>query len=290
MSDIAKHTLVGIQIAGSEIANIVQDSAKLSPGLQKLVEDAGAIHPSAVMTLSAEPVLEFKTNKIDLLDAPASIADNDVVLWFRAYDAASGLGTGYVSLTIGDGLLEPMSLSGAPGQKAELTIRVHAISSDGDTVPVAVGTANPSSLSVLSVFYTLGTVTVGSGLSGVTSFEMQFGYNVTKNTGEGGYPYPTQAYIDGQRAQFSIGLRQIAAATSARLNTGNAETTLTAQFRRLAEGGVPNGTYTVTAVEGLASIDDVSGGRPAELTMTVDLAGNDWAGTNYLQFATVAPS
>jgi len=290
MADIAKHTLVGIAVVGSDLANVIPDSVKLSPGLQKLVESGGAITPTVIMTMLAEPVLEFKTNKIDLLSAPALVGANDIVLYFRAYDASAGLGAAYISMTIGTGLVVPVSLSCQAGQKAELTVQVHATSSDGDAVPVAVGTTAAGTLAVLSDFWTLGTVTLGTAVTGVSSFTLNFGYNVTKNAGEGGFPYPTQAYIDAQKATLAITCRQLAAATSARLNTGAAETTITAAFRQLAEGGIPNGSYTVTAIEGMVSIDDVSGGAPSETSIMVDLACDVWAGTNYLAFATVEPS
>jgi hypothetical protein len=288
MADIAKHALIGVSVPGTAQANVLPDSVKLSPGLRKIVESAGAISPTAAMTLGAEPVIEFSTNKINLCNTIAALSGTGLILYFKAYDAATGLGTGNVSVTIGAGLIEPVKLSGKAGEKADLAVRVHAVSSDGTTVPVAVGTT-AATLTANSDFWMLGAVTLGSALSGVRSFDLNFGYSVAKNTGEDGYVFPTQAYSEKQAATMAIRCRQLAAATQALINTGGAETTISAVFDQLDEGGVPDGTYTVTGQKGLVSIDEVAGGAPGEVGITVDLLASAWAGTSYLQYATVAP-
>jgi hypothetical protein len=288
MADIAKHTLIGVGYSGTALANVLPDSVKMSSGLRKIVESAGAIHPSAAFTLGAEPVIEFSTNKVNLVSAPAAVSGTGIILHFQAYDAATGLGTGTVSVTLAAGLIEPVKLSGKAGEKADLAVRVHGISSDGDAVPVTIGTTS-GTMAVITESWMLGAVTVGSALSGVRSFDLNWGYSVQKNTGEGGYPFPTQAYIEKQASTLAIRCRQLSAATQALINTGGAETTVSAVFRQLTQGGIPDGTYTVTATKGFISIDEVAGGAPAEVGINVDLLSTAWAGTNYLQFATVDP-
>lgn len=283
MTDIARHTTWGISLNGTANSNIIDGSLQISPALQKaLLYAAGDLLPTLGATLTNTPVISFRTHDLDLLDAPELISTN-VVIAARAYDDAAGLGTGYVSFAITKGLIVPVSISGSAGQAAELAVNIYPISSDGDTFPIAVGTSSVT-LGVHGDAYTVGDLSLGgSAVSGVQSLNLNLGYNIMSNAGENGKPFPTIVYYDKQESSLSATVTQLSAANADRINTGKTGAVI-ASFRKLVEGGIPSGTYSLTMAKAFIEANSLQGGRP--FTTQISAAAiYDGSGSDFLTFA-----
>jgi hypothetical protein len=193
------------------------------------------------------------------------------------------MGIGYISFTIGKGLIVPMTMQGAQGQAAELSIDIYPISSDGVTEPIIVGTTT-ALMGVHGDAYIIGDLTISSVITGIQDINLNFGYNVATNAGENGKPYPTLAYIDKQEAGLTVKTASLSAATQARINTGASTADVSFSFRKLAEGGVPSGTLTGTFKKALVHAEGISGGRPSTISIvTTPVYGG--SGNDYLTWA-----
>jgi len=280
MADIDKHALVGISINGSTISAIEPDSIQVSPNMQAALERGGEIHPQIGLTLTNEPMISFDTTKLDLVSAATPIGVNTVQLFFRAFSDGDGYGSGYISMSVSNGLLVPSQISGQSGQKATLSMEIHPTSSDGDSEPITTGTIT-GTFTAVSEVYTVGDATVGSALTGVQNVTLDWGYQIEKNTGENGKVFPTQAYVDNQQASLQVTTAQLSAASQNMINFGTAETTVSQTFRMLAEGGAPTVTYTATLAKAFATIEQISN-RP--VTAQINAAGIE-SSDSYLSFA-----
>ena len=100
------------------------------------------------------------------------------------------------------GLVEPVSISASKGEPAKLKCRVHLTSTDGDAAPITVGTSSIT-LAAPTVYYTLGILTLGSAVGGVQRSTFEWGYEISKDTGESGLPYPVLLWSDSQSAKIT---------------------------------------------------------------------------------------
>jgi hypothetical protein len=267
MSDIARHTTWAASINGSVLSSIIDNSLSINPALQKaMLAAGGSILPTLAATLTNTPKISFKTHDLNLVSAPTKITS--VVLVFRAYDEATGIGTGYISFTASKGLVVPMTMQGAQGQAAELSVDIHPVSSDGVTDPITIGTTS-SLMGVHGDAYVLGDLTIGSAIAGIQDINLNFGYNIATNAGENGKTYPTLAYIDKQEAGLTVKTTAMSAATQARLNTGVNTADVSFSFKKLVEGGVPSGSLTGTIKKALVQAEGITGGRPATCSLLV---------------------
>ena len=282
MADIIRHTEWAIDINSSIKSNIVEGSVQLNPSLQKAVlHAAGDLQPTTGVTLTNTPSMMFRTHDLDMISTPTVISS--VVMTARAYADNGGLGTGYVSYTMSDGIIIPVSISGSAGAPAELTVAVFPVSSDGDTAPITVGTTSKT-LATHGDAYTIGDIGIGGAIAGISSIDLQFGYAVQSNAGENGKPYPTLAYYDRQTAAVTAATNQLSAATAERMLTGQSTTAITAVFRKLAEGAVPSGTYTATMAKAIVEASNIQGGRPFTLQLMITPI-YDGVGDDYLTFS-----
>ncbi len=287
MSDLSKHTQSGVTVNSTLESGIVRDSVKASSNLRKIIQFAsGAILPSFGGSFGAAPVIEFATHNIKLLTAPAVYTSGALKLCFRAYSDAGGLGSGYISYVADKALFVPVTLAAQRGAEAVLTIQAYLLSSDGDTAPLTVGTTSDD-LSVTQNIYTLGEVSLGSALSGVNSVNFDFGYQVVTNESQDGLNYPTHALVPRRQASMTVELEELAAASAARLLTGESATSgIYAEFRKLQEGGVvtDTGKATVTMAKALAEISNVAGGSPSSVSLMLTPV-DDGAGNDYVTFS-----
>ncbi|MCK5127547.1 MAG: hypothetical protein KAR42_14925 [candidate division Zixibacteria bacterium] len=282
MADIIRHTEWAIDINSSIKSNIVENSIQINPALQKaLLHAAGDLQPTTGVTLTNTPQLMFRTHDLDMINAPTAISS--VIMTARAYADNGGLGAGYISYTMTDGILIPVSISGAAGAPAELTIMMLPVSSDGDTSPIAVGTTSKA-LAVHGDTYTIGDIGIGGTIAGISNIDLQFGYAPQSNAGENGKPFPTLAYYDRQQAVITANTNQLSAATEQRLMTAQSTTAVTASFRQLQEGAVPSGTYTATMAKALVEAQNLQGGRPFTLQLMISPV-YDGVGDDYLTFS-----
>lgn len=284
MADIARHSTGAIDLNGTILSNLMDDSVTVNSQIQKAILNAsGAIVPTFGGTLTATPLVNFTTHNIALLSAPTKITA-PTVLTFRAYDEASGLGTGYISLTIAAGLIVPETISANAGQEATLSVAIYPISSDGETNPVIVGTTSKT-LAVHGDTYTIGNLNiggVGNDITGVQSINYNFGFNVSANAGENGLAFPTVSYIDKQDASLTAQVVQLSAATQQRINTAQ-ETEATATFAKLAEGAIPTAdSYTVAFPNCIAEAQNINGGRPVNTSLLATPVSSD--GTAYVTY------
>jgi len=281
MSTLARHAGSGVKHGLSEVAGIVDGSVALSPNLAKLIAfQDGSYSPSLGATLGATPSLEFRTRDLDFLAAPTEVSG--LLVSSRAYDSAGGLSSSYISYTISNGLMFPVRISGNQGGAAELSIRVIPISSDGDTFPIAVGTTSIDP-GLHGDAYTIGDVSLGSAVAAVQSIDFDFGISARSNAGENGKPFPTQAWTESQQSTLSVTTAALAEASANRINTGQSvSASISAVFRKLVEGGVPSGSYTLTMAKALVEVGQLSNARPCTLQIAAAMIHD---GTNYVQFA-----
>jgi hypothetical protein len=287
MADIARHVGYGVSVNGSMVPGIVEGSVSIDPQIAKaiLYNDA-EFTPSFGGLITNAPVIRFRTRKVTQMSAPAKITAN-VILYLRACGDDGALGSGYISVTIANGLVVPMSIKGQAGQAGELEIAVYAVSSDGDTSPIALGTSSPT-LPVHGDAWTIGAVTISSAVAGVQQLNMNFGYDVKTNAGDNGKPFPTLAWIDKQETTVEVITAAIAEATAARINTTQSLSagTITFIWRKLQEGAVPteSGARTMTITKCVVEVQSLSSGRPAQLRLLVTVILPSAGGT-YMQLS-----
>lgn len=289
MAAIQKYVPVAVGIKGGLISSMLPESVRLSPGLQSELHRCGAAVPQQAVVLSAEPVTEFITHDIALVSGLSALsAENPLTLYFAKLDDGGGQATTYLSIACTAGMVEPVQLSAQIKSRATLSVRIHHMSSDGDAVPFTVGTTAPTG-PVKAPGYILGPVTFGSALGGGQSFSLDWGYQILKNTGESGKPYPTVCYCAQQEAMLTASIHDLAYATANRIHLGSIETTVTAQFRLLsAAAALPanSGGYLVTAAKAQVTIDSIAGADgPSSLELRAAVIEDSAA---YLTFAPVA--
>lgn len=283
MSSLPRFASWGISIDGSVAAGLTE-APSLSTSLAKaLLSSSGDLTPSVGATLSNSPKLSFKTRDLSLLEAPVKIASG-VVLCGRAYDDASGLATAHLSYTIAKGLLVPVSISAQANQPAELSVELYPVSSDGDSLPIAVGNSSIALVAHGDV-YVLGDFSIASSkFDGVQSLNLDFGFSVKTNAGENGAPFPTLAYYDAQQAALSATVAGLSGVKASHLNVGEVAA-VSATFRKLAEGGVPSGGVRVSFAKALIECGAIQGGRPMTAQL---LASAVKSGTSaYLAFSSI---
>jgi hypothetical protein len=272
MADLARHSGYGVSVNGSMVPGIVEGSVSLDPQLAKaILYNDSEFTPSFGGLITNAPVLKFRTRKVTQMSAPAKITAN-VIFYMRAYADDGSLGVGYISVTIANGLVVPISLKGQAGQAGELEIAVYAISSDGDTSPIAIGTSSPT-LPVHGDAWTVGDVTISTAVAGIQQLNLNFGLEVKTNAGENGKPYPTLAWIDKQEATVEVITGAVSEATAARINTTQSLAAGTRSFvwRKLQEGAIPTGTgaRTMTITKCVVEVQNLTSGRPSVLRLLV---------------------
>lgn len=284
MTDIARHTQWGISINGTSNHSIIAESVAVSSNIQKAILYAGGnMFPSLGATLTAAPTIQFRTRDIKMLSTPSVLSGGGVVLSCRAYAEGGGPGAGYISIAIAKGIIVPVSISGGAGQPAELTVNVHAISTDGDSSPIAVGTTS-TALSVHGDVYTASELTIGSAVGGIQNINLNFGYSVKTNEGENGKTYPTIAYYDRQQAILTASTTALSAATAARMTTAQSAA-VSALFRVLREGAVSTDSngLTITMAKAIIEAQSAQAGTPYTVSLAATPIHN---GTNdYLAFS-----
>ena len=291
MADLAKHLLCAVKGAGSMAAEVDPESVTLSPSLKQEIMAAGSIYPQIAINVTAEPVVEFTTSDIKMVSTLTALSVvSPLVLYFRALSDTFGYGTGYISMTMSYGMIEPVSITARRGQRSQLRVRVHLTSSDGDVSPVIVGTSSDTFVAPTD-FYCGGVLTLGTAIAGLTDAGFEFGFRVSKNAGENGLPYPTLVWCDQpQAASLSASSEALAYSTQARMMQATNETTVSLTFRKLNTAGIPtnSGGYSITASKVNVTVRQVKGGRPASIDLAAACVATDFAGTNFLQFANVA--
>lgn len=290
MAAIDKYVPVALQVGAGLIASFDPGSLRLSPALARELYRDGTYQPSQAVVLTGEPITEFSTPHIGLVSALTNLgAGEALTLFFAKLDDEGGQTTTYRSISCTKGMLEPVTLSAEKGRRASLSVRVHHLSSDGDTVPFTVGTNAPSG-QVMYPGFMLGPLTVGTALAGVQSLTFNFGYNVMKDTGENGKPFPIKCYAPTQEAVLNATLHDLAFASADRMHKGSIETTVTAAFRLLSNAAalpVDTGGYLLTVAKAAVLIDTIGGD---ENSSTAEITASLLQNSGYYTMAEVSGS
>lgn len=240
-------------LAGTAVNTI--PSASFSSGIEALML-AQASNAQAEFALVMRQLAEItlQTHKIDAASVVVLGASG---LYFVEVDQGGVANSDNISIVGGSGcLVVPEGISWQAGQPATLSARVMFLSSNGTTSPVTVGTTS-GDVTAAADFW------VGHG-TGVSAIDIQFGYKI--NVPPDGHLYPIDAYIEEQRPMIRITTDQESSfGATADLSPGTINT-LTATFKKVAEGGVRGAskTYSLT---GLITRPNIASGAPGKITI-----------------------
>lgn len=127
-------------------------------------------------------------------------------LYYAALDDCGRIASGSVHRKIAFdlGCLVPRVLSCSAGQDAELTLEAMALSSDGVTSPLSIGTSQALPTLPAEERFTIGPITLESvDITKIQQFSLDFGNTVTSHQLDSAV-YPTHVSVDSQIARLSL--------------------------------------------------------------------------------------
>lgn len=275
MADLSRYTGAGASFNAVAIAGIPEGSIEATSALQKLIARYdGNLNPTFIGTLVNEPMINFQTRNINWNTGPVKVSvASPFVAYFRAYDDEGSLGSTWISVTVSNGLLVPQALEASAAKEATMTWQLHAFSSDGETSPLTIGSASLTQ-PLHGDAYTIGNLSLGSAIEQIVDLRLTFNYNVSKNSGRNGLPFPTFAAIDQAEITIEATSEDLSEASQVRLNTGqNVTSAIALNFPKLLEGAIPTvtGQLTATCQEAIVEVQSLQGGKPGTARITATL-------------------
>lgn len=206
MAVTTKYILQTVVIAGVQI-NQIKD-VEVSPQISRMFEyGSGTVDPTFAGFDSEEPVLRFTTTAIkkllSVVDVNAGVAITTspaatAVFYFQQTASGGTRQTGATgfSITVGLGIAVISRISAGDGQVATADCLVYALSTDGETAPLAYATGvTLPALAATDQLYTVGPAyTNNVAVGAVESFDFDPKISVRRNRGDG-EAYPTYTFI-----------------------------------------------------------------------------------------------
>lgn len=239
-------------IGGTTISTLSQST--FNAGMERVMLGAAGNHQAEFVALMRQ--LANGTIGTRKIDALATVTEGAHAIIFRQVTQGGTGNTTYKSITGGaTALAIPRRVTWSPGQPATLDIELMFLSTNGTTAPVTVGSTAGSLTAEADVW-------VGAG-QGVTQITVDFGFQI--NVPPDGLLYPVNAFIARQLPEISITYLDETYLATAAANPGSIST-LTAQFSKIASGGVRGATRSY-ALTGQVYVDSATGSVPGTVVM-----------------------
>jgi len=272
-----------IDIDGTAYGSI--QSLNFDPAIQSLIlSGAGLINPTFAGLQSGRPAVTFTTTAIDtflaLLGATGHAIATSVIVYFtqKVNEGVNAGATSHVKLTIGNGLVIPVSLTasqgdGSPGN-AVLECQVFA-TSDGTNSPltIAVSQSLPA-IPVNNEVFSLAKLDYGGADWDIESATLNFGLDILQQ-GSNGIPWDQFVAVRTQQPTLEIitsDLDLLATLT----NNGDSIDDVIQYFRRKTQRGTHDTDVTeshvkITIAEAFATAGAVSSDQGGEAKLPVTI-------------------
>lgn len=182
-----------------------------------------------VLVLGKRPVIEATLFDPSLVTAWAALAEGGIAACFRAYEQNGGATGSYVSFTLGQGIVYPVSLRAAARQAARLAIRAHGTFSASACTTLGTSEIAPADLAVA---YYPKSLSVGGAIGGLMDVDISWEYQLQDDE----QLEPAYYYYDSYAMRGTARAKDLDAATVARLEDG-ADETVSAVFEDLHGAG-----------------------------------------------------
>jgi hypothetical protein len=241
MADITRYSEFALLFGSTSIPIEPRSlEAGNDPRLDDLMS-AGSLNVQLRQVVGKRTFLKATLLDPSLVTAWAKVGSGNTItgvkgIW-RAYEQDGGFGAGYKSAAIAKGVIIPLNLQASVDKKATLDVVCFAIFAAG--TGLTIGTDSGTLASVAKAYY-LTSVTFGSGtaITALKSANVNWQYQVQDDE----QTEPAYFYYDKYTMRGSVALKDIAAATAARIEDGATETV----SLLLTDAVTPANTITVS--------------------------------------------
>lgn len=151
MADITKYTDWALEIEETSVPFAKDSLAVGNRERRDILKSGGTLRPDLVQVIGKRPIISATLLDPSVVTDWTTYSANSVIAVWRAYAENGGLGAGYISLTSGQGILVPVSMSGAANRHVQTQIEAHCLY-DTD-VALALGTTSKATASIAKAYY-----------------------------------------------------------------------------------------------------------------------------------------